>query len=431
MQEPYLGLEMSESELKSGKYLLAAFKLVPAEGHTLKDMATEVAAESSTGSNMRVKTATDFSDELNAKVYKLDEENNIAFLAYPLDIFDRGGNVQNIMTYIAGNVYGMSTLKALRLEDVWFPPELLKMHDGPSYTIQQLKSYLDIGDRPVLGTIVKPKIGLKPKEFADVCYDFWMGGGDFVKFDEPQADQVFCPFNEVVDEIAQAMEKVRQETGKKKVMSINISAADFDTMIERAEYVKSKMEPGSFAFLIDGITAGWMAIQTARRHFPDVFIHFHRAGHGAFTRPENVFGFSVPVLSKFGRLSGSSGIHTGTAGIGKMKGNKKEDVTAVHAVLDKVSEGFYFTQDWENMKPCAAIASGGLNPTKLAAVIDAFGNTDFITTMGAGCHSHPDGTRSGATALVQACEAWQKGMSIEEYAKDHEELAKAIERFSK
>ena len=83
------------------------------------------------------------------------------------------------------------------------------------------------------------------------------------------------------------------------------------------------------------------------------------------------------------------------------------------------------------MKSCAPIASGGLNPTKLAPLIEAFGSTNFITTMGAGCHSHPDGTRAGATALVQACDAWRKKKTIDEYAKTHPELAKAIERFRK
>jgi ribulose-bisphosphate carboxylase large chain len=70
-----------------------------------------------------------------------------------------------------------------------------------------------------------------------------------------------------------------------------------------------------------------------------------------------------------------------------------------------------------------------LNPTKLGRVIDAFGTTDFITTMGAGCHSHPGGTRKGATALVQACEAWQKKKTLEQYAKTHIELRQAIEKF--
>ncbi len=406
MQKIYLGLDIPETQLKSGKYLLTAFKILLDKNtdkvSAIIDVATEIAAESSTGSNKRVKTATKFSDTLNAKVYKIDKKKNLVFIAYPIEIFDRGGNVQNILTYIAGNLFGMSTVKGLKLIDVWFPPKMLKRHDGPSYTLSDMKKYLKIDSRPILGTIFKPKIGLKPKEFADVCFEFWMGGGDFVKFDEPQADQSFCPFEKVIDLVSEKMKKVEKLTNKKKVFSINISSADFDTMIKRAEYVRKKMEPKSYAFLVDGITAGWMAVQTIRRKYPDVFLHFHRAGHGAFTREENPFGFNVLVLTKFGRLSGCSGIHTGTAGIGKMKGNVKEDIIAANAAYKKISQGFHFEQNWGNMLPCCPIASGGLIPEKLPLLIKTFGTPDFITTMGAGCHAHPEGTRKGAEKLMES-----------------------------
>ncbi|MFA7685873.1 MAG: ribulose-bisphosphate carboxylase, partial [Candidatus Gracilibacteria bacterium] len=416
--------------MQSNKYLLAVFHLVPSKGISIEDSATEVAAESSTGSNMRVGTATEFSDNLNALVYQIDKKKNLVRIAYPIDIFDRGGNVQNILTFIVGNVFGMGEVDALKLLDVWFPPALLKRHDGPTYTIHNLKKYLGIKNRPILGTIIKPKIGLKPKEFANLSYEFWKGGGDFVKFDEPQADQVFAPFNKTVDAIAKVLEKVQKETGKKKIISVNISSSDFKTMIKRAAYVQKKLRKYDYALLVDGLLAGWTAVQTAKRLYPKKFIHFHRAGHGAFTREENVFGFSVPVLTMFGRLSGTSGIHTGTAGIGKMAGGS-EDIVAVHCALDKVSKGLFFTQDWGKFAPCCPIASGGLNPTKLGPLMKAFGTTDFITTMGAGCHAHPGGTRKGATALMQACEAYQKGKTIQEYAKTHIELAQAIEKFGK
>jgi ribulose-bisphosphate carboxylase large chain len=212
--------------------------------------------------------------------------------------------------------------------------------------------------------------------------------------------------------------------------------------------------------LIDGITAGWMAVQTLRRKYPDVFIHFHRAGHGAFTRPENPIGCSVLVLSKFARLAGASGIHTGTAGVGKMAGSPEEDIVAAHNILHFKDKGHFFEQSWakipekdkhairlvhndishhaileddswRGMKKCCPIISGGLNPTLLKPFIDVMGGIDFITTMGAGCHAHPQGTMAGATALVQACEAYGKKISISTYAKKHKELAEAIEFFSK
>ena len=450
---------------KNGEYMLAVYHLVPGAGLNTLQAAAEVAAESSTGTNFEVNTETDFSHEMDALVYSVDFKKELVWIAFPWRLFDRGGNIQNILTYVVGNVLGMKQISALKLLDVWFPPSMLEQYDGPSYTLDDMKKYLGIPkgkkDRPVLGTIIKPKMGLTSAEYAEVCYDFWVGGGDFVKNDEPQANQDFCPYEKMVAHVKEAMDKAVKETGKKKIHSFNVSAADFDTMIERCELIRNAgFEDGSYAFLIDGMTSGWTSVQTLRRRYPDVFIHFHRAMHGAFTRPENPIGFSVLVLAKFARLAGASGIHTGTAGVGKMKGNKKEDITAANGILKLLSNGHFFEQSWSKvpkddkdvlklvqldshhhiileddswrgMKKCAPIVSGGLNPTSLKPFIDLAGTVDFITTMGAGCHAHPDGTQSGAKAIVQACEAYQKNISIETYAKTHKELARAIEFFGK
>jgi ribulose-bisphosphate carboxylase large chain len=235
----------------------------------------------------------------------------------------------------------------------------------------------------------------------------------------------------MVDDIRAAMDRAEAETGHTKVHSFNISAPDFDTMKERADYIVKKMKPGSYAFLVDGITAGWMAVQTVRRLYPNVYLHFHRAGHGAMTRDENPIGYTVLVLSKFARLAGASGVHTGTAGIGKMAGSIDEDITSARIILADKYMGHTFEQNWYGMKKCNPIVSGGLNPTKLKPYADALGNVDFVTTMGGGVHSHPGGTKAGAKALVQACEAWKKGITIEEYAKDHIELQQAIDFYGK
>ena len=429
-QQAYVNLSLKNPN--GGKYLLAVFHLVPGEGANILQAAAEVAAESSTGTNFKVRTETAFSRSLNALVYRLDLKKNLVWIAYPWRIFDRNGNVQNILTFIVGNVLGMKEVSALKLLDVWFPLKMLDNYDGPSYTLDDMRKYLKVYKRPILGTIIKPKIGLKDPEYAKVCYNFWTGGGDFVKNDEPQADQDFCPFESMVRLVKKAMDKAVKETGRKKVHSFNVSSADYDTMIKRCEIIRhAGFEKGSYAFLIDGVTAGWMAVQTLRRKYPGVFIHFHRAAHGAFTRPENPIGFSVLVLSKLAKLAGASGIHTGTAGIGKMAGSPEEDIVSAHNILNKESQGHFFKQNWGRKKKCCPIISGGLNPTLLKPFIDVMETTDFITTMGAGCHAHPWGTKAGSTALVQACEAYTKKMSIEKYAKTHKELAEAIIFFSR
>jgi ribulose-bisphosphate carboxylase large chain len=458
-QKPYCNLSLKNP--KNGEYMLCVFHMKPGKPLNFLQAACEISAESSTGTNFHVNTETAFSRKLNAQVYQVDLKKNLVWIAYPWRIFDRGGNVQNILTFIVGNILGMKEVAALKLLDVWFPPEMLEHYDGPSYTLDDMRKYLNVYDRPILGTIIKPKIGLTAAEYAEVCYDFWAGGGDFVKNDEPQANQDFCEYDKMVKFVKQAMDKAVKETGNKKVHSFNVSAPDYDEMIRRCELIRSAgFEKGSYAFLIDGITAGWMAVQTLRRKYPDVFIHFHRAAHGAFTRPENPIGFSVLVLSKFARLAGASGIHTGTAGIGKMAGSPKEDVTAAKNILSFAAQGHFFSQTWSQvpdkdidiiklahedhaqhlnheeeswriMKKCCPIISGGLNPTLLKPFIDIMGGMDFITTMGAGVHAHPKGTKSGATALIQSCEAYKKKIDIKEYSKNHKELAQAIEFFTK
>jgi ribulose-bisphosphate carboxylase large chain len=458
-QLAYVNLELKDTQ--NGEYLLAVFHFIPSKDLNILQAAAEIAAESSTGTNFKVNTETEFSKVMNAIVYKVDMEKNLVWIAYPWRLFDRRGNIQNILTYVVGNVLGMKQVSALKMLDVWFSPSMIEQFDGPNYTLDDMRKYLDVYGRPVLGTIIKPKMGLTSAEYAEVCYDFWVGGGDFVKNDEPQADQDFCPYDKMVNHVKEAMVKAVKETGRKKVHSFNVSAADFDTMITRCELIRNAgFEPGSYAFLIDGITAGWMAVQTLRRHYPDVFLHFHRASHGAYTRPENPFGFSVLVLSKFARLAGVSGIHTGTAGVGKMAGSPEEDVTAANNILKFSDRGFFFNQSWatipqndadiiklvqedlmhhvileddswRGMKKCCPIISGGLNPTLLKPFIDVMGSVDFITTMGAGCHAHPGGTRKGAMALVQSCEAFLKNIDIHEYAKEHKELADAVEFFEK
>lgn len=458
-QLAYINLNLPNP--KNGEYMLACFHLIPGWKLNILQAACEVSAESSTWTNFLVQTETPFSREMNALVYKVNLEKNLVRIAYPTRLWDNWWNVQNILTYIAGNIFGMKEIQALKLLDVRFPPAMLEKYDGPSYTLQDMRKYLNVYDRPILGTIVKPKMGLTSAEYAEVAYDFWRWGGDFVKNDEPQADQDFCPYDKMVKHVAEAMDKAVKETWKKKVHSFNVSAADYDTMISRCEMIiNSGMEKWSYAFLIDGTTAGWMAVQTLRRKYPDVFIHFHRAGHGAFTRPENPIWYSVLVLSKFARLAGTSGIHTGTAWVGKMAGTPQEDVTAANNIYSYHGAGHIFDQNWwlipENdedlinkiqmdtqhaltteddswrtMKKCCPIISGGLNPTLLKPFIDVMWNMDFITTMGAGCHAHPRWTKVWATALVQACEAFKKWIDIHEYAKDHIELAEAIEFFEK
>src|SRR3989338_9364467 len=115
-QQAYVNLNLQNT--KNGEYLLSVFRLLPGNSLNILQAASEVAAESSTGTNFKVNTETTFSREMNALVYKVDTKKNLVWIAYPWRIFDRNGNVQNILTYVVGNALGMKELKALKLLDV-------------------------------------------------------------------------------------------------------------------------------------------------------------------------------------------------------------------------------------------------------------------------------------------------------------------------
>ena len=141
LNEKQLGyLDLNLKNPKNGEYMLGVFHLLPGKVLNTLQAATEVAAESSTGTNFLVLTETPFSKQMNALVYQVDLKKNLVWIAYPWRLFDRVGNVQNILTYVVGNVLGMKEVSALKLLDVWFPPAMLEQYDGPSYTIDNILS---------------------------------------------------------------------------------------------------------------------------------------------------------------------------------------------------------------------------------------------------------------------------------------------------
>ncbi|CAE7479973.1 rbcL, partial [Symbiodinium sp. CCMP2456] len=90
-----------------------------------------------------------------------------------------------------------------KIYDFYLPPAFLRLYDGPAVNVEDMWRILGKGTSNgglVVGTIIKPKLGLQPKPFGEACYAFWQGG-DFIKNDEPQGNQVFCQMNECIPEV--------------------------------------------------------------------------------------------------------------------------------------------------------------------------------------------------------------------------------------
>ncbi len=380
----------------------------------MKNVAAAIAAEQSTGTWTAVSGLDkEIFSRYAGKVTKID--GNKITVAYPADDFsiDIGG-VPQILSVIAGNLFGLSEAQGIRLEDVFFPKSILEQFKGPKFGTAGLREILDRPEKPLVGTIVKPKIGLSPKQTADYVYQAGLGGLTNGKDDETLSDQKFCPFEERVSAVAEAIDRVRSETGHRMIFAVNISTRS-DRILELADRAQ---ELGATELMIDILTTGFTAVQTVAED-PSIKLplHIHRTMHGALTRNRE-HGISTTVISKLARMCGGDALHIGAFGAGKMNGDPTETLLNQKAC----------TEDTVPYKAIMPVCSGGVYPGVVKKIVDIGGN-DVQIQAGGGVAGHPDGILGGARAMSQAVDAAYAGISLPEYAKTHDELSVALDKW--
>ena len=399
--------------------------------YNIEKLAEAIAAESSVGTWTKLKTINqDVFTKLRAKVYKIQKVGSTAgfiWLAYPLEHFDTK-NLLQILASIRGNIYGLSELDSLRFLDIWIPKNLQKLYPGTKFGLNGVRARVGTHKtrRPHVGTIVKPKVGLAPKEWAKVAYKAYVGGVDFVKDDENLVDQGFCPWEDRVHEVMKVIEKAEVETGRKLIYSPNLTDT-YTNMLKRMDHLK---DIGWDWAMLDVYMIGYSALQDIVRelHNNNFYIHAHRAGHTAETR--GAFGVEYNVFAKLWRLIGVDPLHTGT-GVGNMEGapamirhygdicRKTKESAAPHLF----SLGF----EWlPKINPIMPVASGGLNAGSVDALLEIYGH-DVVVQCGGGIHGHPKGTQAGAKSVKDAVEGAMKKKPAPEAAKQSNELRQALD----
>ncbi|MDD2777735.1 MAG: RuBisCO large subunit C-terminal-like domain-containing protein [Methanocellales archaeon] len=269
--------------------------------------------------------------------------------------------------------------------------------------------------RAHIGTIIKPKVGLSPKETAEVAYNAGTGGCDLIKDDETLTDQTFCPMVERLENVMERIDKIKKESSRTVLYAVNITVGA-EEILERADLA---MEHGANMLMIDVLTAGFSALKTLRDDGSvNLPIHVHRTMHGAITRNKK-HGIAMLPLAVLVRLCGGDQLHTGTA-TGKME----SDIEGVKEIND------FLKSDWHDFKTVFPVASGGLHPGLVPYEINAFGK-DVVLQAGGGIHGHPDGTTAGAKAMRQAVDAARKNIPLEKYALEHPELMRALEKWGR
>ncbi len=420
---------VDEKHVPSSDELVAVFKAVPAPGLSLRDVAGRIASESSVGTWTTLATLKPHVREIMAKAF-LIRNDGVIKVAYPLELFELG-SIPQLFSSVLGNIFGMRAIKKLRVLDIRFPEKYVKSFSGPQFGIEGVRNKLKVYKRPILATVPKPKVGLTSEEYGEAAYEILSGGMDLIKDDENLTNQSFNKFEKRLAAVMKAIDRAEKETGERKGYLCNITAPTLEELLRRMKLVA---DYGNEFIMLDIMTVGWAAVQTAREHASDykLAIHAHRAFHAAFTRPKD-HGVSFYLIAKISRLAGVDHIHIGT-NVGKMEADLRELRNTQNVITreDFKPEGddTKEPQKWFGLKPVLPVASGGLHPGVLPDLLDFMGS-DILIQVGGGVTGHPSGPKAGGIAVRQALEAYYSGIPLEEYAKTHRELREALEKWGK
>ncbi len=432
--EPYPAFIKKGYEPDLDRDVIVVFRIKPAKGFSVEDAAGGVAAESSTGTWTTLYTWYDKArlDKLMGKAYYFKDLGDGSFvvrIAYPVELFEEG-NMPGFLASVAGNIFGMRRVEGLRIEDIYLPYDFLKHFKGPSKGIEGVRRIFKVYDRPIVGTVPKPKVGYSVDEVEKLAYEILVGGMDYIKDDENLVSPSYCRFEERARRIMKVIDRVEKETGERKVWFANITS-DVREMEKRLKLV---VDYGNPYVMVDVVVTGWAALTYIRDLAEEhgVAIHAHRAMHAAFTR-NPYHGISMYVLAKLYRIIGVDQIHIGTPGVGKLEAKTKDVLNYAGILREKhykpePGDELHLEQEMYHIKPAFPVSSGGLHPGTLPVVVKYLGK-DLVIQVGGGVIGHPDGPRAGAMAVRQALDAINEGIPLDEYAKTHRELARALEKW--
>ena len=334
-------------------------------------------------------------------------------LSFPIE--NTGTSLANLMTTVAGNLYELRPLSGIRLLDLEIPDAFAAENPGPAFGIEGTREIVDVHNRPVIGTIIKPNVGLSPEATADLVERVVDAGVDFVKDDELIADPPYSPVEERVEAVMDVINSHEAETGKRVMYACNITGT-VDELLERHDAVKAA---GGNCVMVSLRSVGLAGVRKLRTE-ADLPIHGHRNGWGALSRCPQL-GFSYGAWQQFWRLAGVDHLHV--SGLrNKFTESDESVIRSARAVQTPIaSEG----------DVAMPVFSSGQWAEQAPDTYEALGNADLMYLAGGGILGHPDGPAAGVTHLKQGWEAAMKGIPLEEYAENREELRIALEYYDR
>ncbi len=337
-------------------------------------------------------------------------------LSWPLHNF--GVSLPNLLATVAGNLWELNAFSGMRLLDLTLPPDFLGAYPGPQFGVPGTRELSGVQGRPLIGTIIKPSVGLSPAETAARVAELAAAGIDFIKDDELQADGPHCPFEARFSAVMQVLREHAERTGQRVLYAVNITG-EIDQMLRRHERVVAE---GGNCVMVSLHSVG-LAGLTALRAQCQVPIHGHRNGWGLLGRSP-ALGVSFPAWQKLWRLAGIDHVHVN--GLDNKFCESNDSVIA--SARECLTPMFAPPSPGCQIMP---VFSSGQTACQVPGTWQALGSVDLIHACGGGIIGHPGGAAAGVRSLRQAWAAAVAGLSLTEYAREHRELAEALERFGR
>ncbi|MBD2868497.1 ribulose-bisphosphate carboxylase large subunit family protein [Paenibacillus arenilitoris] len=331
-------------------------------------------------------------------------------VSFPLHNF--GPSIPNLMACVAGNLYELRELSGLRLLELELPDDFKARYPGPRHGIEGTRRLTGVYDRPIIGTIIKPSVGLGPAELESLVYELAVSGLDFIKDDELNADPPYFPLKDKVATVARAIERAADATGRKVMYAYNITG-DIDALERNHELV---VGAGGNCVMVSVNSVGLAGLAYLNT-FSEVPIHGHRNQWGMLTR-HGQLGMDFRAYQKLCRLAGADHLHVNGLG-GKFYESDDSVVKSVQACMQPLFGGY---------KAMPVLSSGQWAGTA-AVTYERTRTADVMHLAGGGILAHPDGPAAGVESLKQGWEAAMRGIPAEEYAKERVELRRAFDKF--
>lgn len=333
-------------------------------------------------------------------------------LSWPLD--NIGPSLPNLMSTVAGNLFELNQLSAIRLTDLDLPRPFLDAYPGPAFGPGGTRRLVGVERSPLIGTIIKPSVGLTPVATADLVQTLVDGGIDFIKDDELQADGPFCPFEQRVAAVMRVINAAADRSGRKPMVAFNLTG-EIDEMRRRHDVV---LAAGGTCVMVSLNSVGLAGVAELRRHAA-LPIHAHRNGWGLYYRSPGI-GIDYRAYQKIWRVLGVDHMH-----VNGLRNKFAEDgassIASARACLTPLAA--------DEPRLAMPVFSSGQWAGQAKETYDALGSADLIYCCGGGIVAHPQGVAAGVQSIRDAWEAALDGESLEARARSKPALASALAFF--